>query len=215
MCRVVEWRDTCWINCVIIHMLLMSLHREAAARVTSHHSHSSITDGLAATVQRQHCSCRAAHECGDVERTGRRPTAAATRVDTVDTTRNQLDHCGRVMRMSSCSSRVSVDSRSTSSATVHQQHDHFSMLLLLLLLSPSVQLHCRCRTSSVTCCSCTPTRSALLLLLLLLQFSTTILHRAPLPNGSLHNRHLSAVGRTVRTPASRHTHRTCARPLVR
>ena len=33
---VVEWRDTCWINCVIIHMFLMSLHCEAAARVTCH-----------------------------------------------------------------------------------------------------------------------------------------------------------------------------------
>ena len=173
-------------------MLLMSF-REAAARGTSHHSHSSITDGLAETVQRQQCSCRAAHECGAVERTGRRPTAAATRVDTVDT-RNQLNHCRRVMRMSSCSSRVSADSRSTSSATGHQQYDHFFMFMLFLLRSsPSVQLHCRCRTSSVHVLQLHTNQqcSQLLLLMLLLRFSTTILHRAP------------------------HTHRTCARPLVR
>ena len=99
------------------------------------------------------------------------------------------------MRMSSCTSRVSADSLSTSSATLHPQHDHFSMLLLLLfwLLSPSVQLHRRCRTSSVTCYSCAPTYSALLLLLLL-QLATHILRRAPLPNGSLHNVHTAAVG---------------------
>ena len=207
MCRVVEWReDTFWINCVIIHMLLVSvgccsLHLmvvgdDCSVRLRLEWRHTTVTPASQMGSRKQFNDNNAA----------------------VVDTRNQLDHCGRVMRMSSCSSRVSADSPSTSSVTLHHpQYDHFSMflLLLLLLLSSSVQLHCRCRTSSVTCCSCTPTSSTLLLLLPVLQLTTTILHRAPLPNGSLHNCHASAVGRTVRTPASRHTQRTCAGPLVR
>ena len=122
--------------------------------------------------------------------------------------------------MSSCISRVSVDCLSTSFTTVQEpQNERFFISffsLNCLLETVSVQLHCSCcccSTSSQMCCSSTPTSSRLLLPLRMLM--THILHTAPLPNGSFHNRHQAAVGRTVFKPHSCHRHCTRAVPFVR